>query len=179
MEYKEIRVIAEEVDSDKEFRKSVTKELGITEEFVKNYIVNYLKGLFEDGELKRYKIDHSGSLKEDGYIKPTIKLNELLDEYDGSYTLTSDWQFCYSTHGHYLSVIVKDDLSEMEFKAYNTLMKQRYSHLSEKEIKTIYDFLDKFHNDNIEVKFFKIFEKSNLGNQKVIDILDKEIENTI
>ena len=183
MDYKEIRAIAEEVDSNKEFRKVVTKELGITEDFVKNYIVNYLKELFKDGELERYEVDYSwgdnsGILEEDSYIRPTITLDELLEEYTGNSipTYISGYGFDHTTYMYDLSEKVREDLYELEFNIYKKLMHEKYSDLSDEDIEDVYGELFDFHYDNAEFEFFKVYKELDISNMTIIELLKDEIE---
>ena len=120
--YKNLEEIAEKIDKDKDFRKAVTSKLGITEEFVREYIVNFIKNIFGYEGIEGYRVvfswrDNSGILEK----KPTITLGEFLREDNGisKVTYTDIGLICHDfTYGEDLASEVRNDFSNLEFEAY-------------------------------------------------------------
>lgn len=183
MDYEDLEEIAEKIDNNKEFRKEVTNKVGITEDVVRNYIKDYLKNIFKDGEVKKYEVDYSlgdgsGELERGSYIRPTITVGNFLREHNGDSrpTYTSGYGFYHCTYDDDLEEEVREDFSELEFEAYKKIMKKRYKKLSDDDIEEVYGMLDDFFWDNAEMEFFGIFEKSSLVDERIIDLLNGEVE---
>ena len=174
--YKNLEEIAEKIDKDKDFRKAVISKLGITEEFVREYIVNFIKNIFGYEGIEGYRVvfswrDNSGILEK----KPTITLGEFLREDNGIFevTYTDIGLICHDfTYGEDLASEVRNDFSNLEFEAYKKTMKERYSDLSEKEIKVIYGMLDVCFWKDTEMEFFNVCENTGLKEEQIVDILD-------